>query len=200
MNIYTQSFARLVWSQAQLKPQSKLAQLSAQQVPVPALNLVVGCCALFTLLIYWLHLPLGALITYANGIFILIYLLCMLAGIRSWQDARNGWRCWALYCAADCWRWSAGKRCMQSWCLQDCGCYCHAPQRYFMYGNADFAQQKGLLSRPFLMISFAIIRPDLAAFPFQSACLPAQQDVVPVQPVFHGYAVKPGSERQTLRD
>ena len=37
---------------------------------------------LFTLLIYWLHLPLGALITYANGIFILIYLLCMLAGAR----------------------------------------------------------------------------------------------------------------------
>lgn len=82
VNIYTQSFARLVWSQAQLKPKSKLAQLSAQQVPVAALNLVVGCCALFTLLIYWLHLPLGALITYANGIFILIYLLCMLAGTR----------------------------------------------------------------------------------------------------------------------
>ncbi|MGK9617158.1 L-methionine/branched-chain amino acid transporter, partial [Salmonella enterica subsp. enterica] len=49
---------------------------------VAALNLVVGCCVLFTLLIYWLHLPLGALITYANGIFILIYLLCMLAGAR----------------------------------------------------------------------------------------------------------------------
>jgi amino acid efflux transporter len=51
-------------------------------VPVAALNLVVGSCMLFTLLIYWLHLPLGALITYANGIFILIYLLCMLAGTR----------------------------------------------------------------------------------------------------------------------
>lgn len=82
VNIYTQSFARLVWSQAQLKPKSRLAQLSAQRVPVAALNAVVGSCVLFTLLIYWLHLPLDALIVYANGIFILIYLLCMLAGWR----------------------------------------------------------------------------------------------------------------------
>jgi len=82
VNIYTQSFARLVWSQAQLKPKSRLAQLSAQRVPVAALNAVVGSCILFTLLIYWLNLPLDALIVYANGIFILIYLLCMLAGWR----------------------------------------------------------------------------------------------------------------------
>jgi amino acid efflux transporter len=33
-------------------------------------------------LIYWLQLPLSELIVYANGIFILIYLLCMLAGWR----------------------------------------------------------------------------------------------------------------------
>ncbi|WP_114192282.1 L-methionine/branched-chain amino acid transporter [Edaphovirga cremea] len=82
VNIYTQSFSRLVWSQAQERPTSKLAALSAGQVPVNALSVVVGSCLVFTLLIYWLHLPLDTLIVYANGIFVLIYLLCMLAGCR----------------------------------------------------------------------------------------------------------------------
>jgi len=35
-----------------------------------------------TLAIYWLDINLDALIVYANGIFIMIYLLCMLAGCR----------------------------------------------------------------------------------------------------------------------
>lgn len=82
VNIYTQSFSRLVWSQAQERPTSRLAALSAGQVPVNALSVVVGSCLVFTLLIYWLHLPLDTLIVYANGIFVLIYLLCMLAGCR----------------------------------------------------------------------------------------------------------------------
>lgn len=47
-----------------------------------ALTAVVGSCLVFTLLIYWLTLPLDVLIVYANGIFVLIYLLCMLAGVR----------------------------------------------------------------------------------------------------------------------
>lgn len=82
VNIYTQSFARLVWSQAQDRPASALAKLSAGQAPVNALSAVVGCCLLFTLLIYTLKLPLDMLLVYANGIFVLIYLLCMLAGCR----------------------------------------------------------------------------------------------------------------------
>lgn len=82
VNIYTQSFARLVWSQAQDRPASALAKLSAGQAPVNALSAVVGCCLLFTLLIYMLKLPLDMLLVYANGIFVLIYLLCMLAGCR----------------------------------------------------------------------------------------------------------------------
>lgn len=82
VNIYTQSFARMVWSQAQVRPESKLAQLSAGQTPVNAFTAVVGSCLVFALLIYWLSLPLDLLIVYANGIFVLIYLLCMLAGIR----------------------------------------------------------------------------------------------------------------------
>ncbi|PVZ85101.1 L-methionine/branched-chain amino acid transporter [Serratia sp. S1B] len=82
VNIYTQSFARLVWSQAQQRPASALGKLSAGQVPVNALNAVAVSCLTFTLLIYSLKLPLDMLLVYANGIFVLIYLLCMLAGCR----------------------------------------------------------------------------------------------------------------------
>ncbi|WP_416654918.1 L-methionine/branched-chain amino acid transporter [Enterobacter cloacae] len=82
LNIYIQSFARLVWAQARNKPQSRLAQLSKRQLPVNALNLVLGSCVVSTLCIYALKINLDALIIYANGIFIMIYLLCMLAGCR----------------------------------------------------------------------------------------------------------------------
>jgi len=47
-----------------------------------ALNTVLGCCVLSSLCIYGLNINLDALIVYANGIFIMIYLLCMLAGCR----------------------------------------------------------------------------------------------------------------------
>ena len=82
LNIYIQSFARLVWSQALYKPESRLALLSKRQLPLNALNAVLGCCVLSTLCIYELNINLDALIVYANGIFIMIYLLCMLAGCR----------------------------------------------------------------------------------------------------------------------
>ncbi|MDF7679959.1 L-methionine/branched-chain amino acid transporter [Enterobacteriaceae bacterium ESL0689] len=82
LNIYIQSFARLVWSQAQHKPQSYFARLSPQQTPRHALNAIIACCVISTLSIYWLNINLDALIVYANGIFIMIYLLCMLAGCR----------------------------------------------------------------------------------------------------------------------
>ncbi|HED6265091.1 L-methionine/branched-chain amino acid transporter [Enterobacter bugandensis] len=80
LNIYIQSFARLVWSQARYKPESRLAQLSKRQLPMNALNAVLGCCVLSSLGIYLLDINLDALIIYANGIFIMIYLLCMLSG------------------------------------------------------------------------------------------------------------------------
>lgn len=81
-NIYIQSFARLVWSQAQYKPTSYLARLSPNRVPRNALNVVIGSCMVSTLAGYWLNINLDALIIYANGIFIMIYLLCMLAGCK----------------------------------------------------------------------------------------------------------------------
>ncbi|HGL6520100.1 L-methionine/branched-chain amino acid transporter [Enterobacter hormaechei] len=82
LNIYIQSFARLVWSQALYKPDSPLSRLSKRQLPVNALNTVLGCCVVGSLAIYLLDINLDALIVYANGIFIMIYLLCMLAGCR----------------------------------------------------------------------------------------------------------------------
>lgn len=82
LNIYIQSFARLVWSQAQYKPTSYLAQLSPNHVPRNALSVVIGSCMVSTLASYWLNINLDALIIYANGIFIMIYLLCMLAGCK----------------------------------------------------------------------------------------------------------------------
>nr|WP_318384274.1 L-methionine/branched-chain amino acid transporter [uncultured Enterobacter sp.] len=85
LNIYIQSFARLVWSQAQYLPDSRLSRLSARHIPQNALNAVLGCCVLSTLGIYMLDINLDALIVYANGIFIMIYLLCMLAGCRLLQ-------------------------------------------------------------------------------------------------------------------
>lgn len=82
LNIYIQSFARLVWSQARYKPDHYLARLSPRQIPHNALNAVLVCCVISTLCIYALDINLDALIVYANGIFIMIYLLCMLAGCR----------------------------------------------------------------------------------------------------------------------
>lgn len=82
LNIYIQSFARLVWSQALYKPDSRLARLSKRQLPANALNTVLGCCVVSSLGIYLLDINLDALIVYANGNFIMIYLLCMLAGCR----------------------------------------------------------------------------------------------------------------------
>ncbi|MDR0805245.1 MAG: L-methionine/branched-chain amino acid transporter [Enterobacteriaceae bacterium] len=83
LNIYTQSFARLVWSQAyEHKPKSWLAQLSRSHSPFNALTIVLLCCLISSLAADFLALPLDALIVYANGIFILIYLLCMLSGCR----------------------------------------------------------------------------------------------------------------------
>lgn len=82
LNIYIQSFARLVWSQAQHQPGSYLARLSPNLVPRNALSVVIGSCMVSTLASYWLNINLDALIIYANGIFIMIYLLCMLAGCK----------------------------------------------------------------------------------------------------------------------
>ncbi len=61
------------------------ARLSSRHIPNNALNAVLGCCVVSTLVIHALEINLDALIIYANGIFIMIYLLCMLAGCKLLQ-------------------------------------------------------------------------------------------------------------------
>lgn len=90
MNLYIQGFSRLIWSLAdEGKLPRALAVRNANGVPARALLLVVLSCALSASLIWALALPLDQLIRYANGNFIVIYLLSMAAG---WLLLRGLWR------------------------------------------------------------------------------------------------------------
>lgn len=83
INIYLQGFARLIWSMAREgKLPASLATLSTRGAPVRALCLVLAICVASITLILWWRLPLDTLIRYANGNFVLVYLLCMAAGWR----------------------------------------------------------------------------------------------------------------------
>ena len=102
INIYLQGFSRLIWSMAREgKLPASLATLSVRGAPVRALCWVIAVCVLsITLILYW-TLPLDTLIRYANGNFVLVYLLCMAAG---WRLLAGGGK-WlaglsALLCAA----------------------------------------------------------------------------------------------------
>lgn len=90
MNVYVQGFARLIWSLAdEGKLPQPLARRNRHGVPGPALLLVVLVCALCAALAGVLQLSVDDLIRYANGNFILVYLLSMAAG---WVLLRGVWR------------------------------------------------------------------------------------------------------------
>jgi amino acid efflux transporter len=102
MNVYIQGFARLIWSLAEEgRLPATLAVRNRQGVPGKALLLVVISCALCAVLSATLQLSVDDLIRYANGNFVLIYLLSMAAG---WVLLRGVWRLLAglstLLCAA----------------------------------------------------------------------------------------------------
>ncbi|SFO97974.1 amino acid efflux transporter [Ectopseudomonas composti] len=102
MNVYIQGFARLIWSLAEEgRLPATLAVRNRQGVPGKALLLVVIACALCAVLSATLQLSVDDLIRYANGNFVLIYLLSMAAG---WVLLRGIWRLLAglsaLLCAA----------------------------------------------------------------------------------------------------
>ncbi|VXC77424.1 transporter [Pseudomonas sp. 8Z] len=102
MNVYIQGFARLIWSLAEEgRLPATLAVRNRQGVPGKALLLVVIACALCAVLSATLQLSVDDLIRYANGNFVLIYLLSMAAG---WVLLRGVWRLLAglsaLLCAA----------------------------------------------------------------------------------------------------
>ncbi|WP_296219412.1 L-methionine/branched-chain amino acid transporter [Pseudomonas sp. UBA2684] len=102
MNVYMQGFARLIWSLAdEGKLPAALAQRNQHGVPARALLLVILSCALCAGLANVLDLTVDDLIRYANGNFVVIYLLSMAAG---WVLLRGIWRWLAglstLLCAA----------------------------------------------------------------------------------------------------
>ena len=81
MNVYVQGFARLIWSLAdEGKLPAALARRNRHGVPARALLLVVLSCALCAALAALLQLSVAELIRYANGNFVLVYLLSMAAG------------------------------------------------------------------------------------------------------------------------
>nr|WP_298144862.1 L-methionine/branched-chain amino acid transporter [uncultured Pseudomonas sp.] len=81
MNVYMQGFARLIWSLAdEGKLPIALGRRNRHGVPARALLLVILVCALCATLAWSLSLSLDQLIRYANGNFVLIYLLSMAAG------------------------------------------------------------------------------------------------------------------------
>lgn len=81
INIYLQGFARLLWSLAdEGKLPAALAQRNRYGVPARAFNLVVLACGVCALIGWWLELGIEELMRYANGNFILVYLLSMAAG------------------------------------------------------------------------------------------------------------------------
>ncbi|WP_237044035.1 L-methionine/branched-chain amino acid transporter [Aquipseudomonas alcaligenes] len=97
MNVYVQGFARLIWSLAdEDKLPPALAVCNRHGVPARALLLVVLICALCAALAAVLQLSVDDLIRYANGNFIVVYLLSMAAGVVLLRGV---------------WRWVAGLSC-----------------------------------------------------------------------------------------
>ncbi|MFP2769657.1 L-methionine/branched-chain amino acid transporter [Oceanisphaera sp. KMM 10153] len=83
LNLYVQGFARLLWSMAdEGKLPAALAQLNRNGSPFRALTWVIAACTLCTLAAWLFKLPLEALMRYANGNFILVYWLAMVAGVK----------------------------------------------------------------------------------------------------------------------
>ncbi|OIN12255.1 L-methionine/branched-chain amino acid transporter [Oceanisphaera psychrotolerans] len=94
LNLYVQGFARLLWSMAdEGKLPASLSRLNHNGAPFTALAWIVAASTLCTLVAWLFQLPLEVLIRYANGNFILVYLLAMVAGVRLLQ---GGYRWLAL--------------------------------------------------------------------------------------------------------
>ncbi|CAH6894664.1 L-methionine/branched-chain amino acid exporter YjeH [Vibrio chagasii] len=83
LNLYTQSLSRMIWAQArQHRPDGKMAQLNSRGVPLYP-TLAIGVIALISCVIGELsNLDLEFFLKLANGIFVLVYLLAMLAACR----------------------------------------------------------------------------------------------------------------------
>lgn len=83
VNLYTQSLSRMVWAQArEYRPKSALARLSLRGVPTNA-TLAIAAVLLISCIVGELSgLDLEFFLKLANGIFVLVYLLAMLAAYK----------------------------------------------------------------------------------------------------------------------
>lgn len=104
LNLYVQGFSRLLWSMAdEGKLPTTLAKLNSKGVPLMALLCVVGTSAICVFAAWFFQLPLATLMRYANGNFILVYLLAMVAGVKllsgshRWLAAVAGALCFAVF-------------------------------------------------------------------------------------------------------
>ncbi|MDC5839355.1 L-methionine/branched-chain amino acid transporter [Vibrio europaeus] len=83
VNLYTQSLSRMVWAQAkEYSPNSALARLSIKGVPANATFAVGGVALLSCVAGELSGLDLEFFLKLANGIFVLVYLLAMLAAYK----------------------------------------------------------------------------------------------------------------------
>jgi amino acid efflux transporter len=97
INLYTQSLSRMIWMQVkQTSPQSKLASLSRGGVPLHA-TLLVGIILLASATIGdWFGLDLELFVKLANGVFVLVYLLAMLAAFHLLSGFSKGLAAFSL--------------------------------------------------------------------------------------------------------
>lgn len=83
LNLYVQGFGRLLWSMAdEGKLPASLGRLNRHGAPFQALCWVVAASTLCVLAAWLFRLPLETLMRYANGNFVLVYLLAMIAGVK----------------------------------------------------------------------------------------------------------------------
>ncbi|MBD0785994.1 L-methionine/branched-chain amino acid transporter [Vibrio sp. Y2-5] len=83
INLYTQSLSRMVWAQArEYRPESALAQLSHRGVPANSTWLIGGILLLSCVAGQLSNLDLEFFLKLANGVFVLVYLLAMLAAYK----------------------------------------------------------------------------------------------------------------------
>ncbi|TXY26210.1 L-methionine/branched-chain amino acid transporter [Vibrio mimicus] len=83
LNLYTQSLARMVWAQArEYRPDSAIARISIRGVPAHATLLVGSVLFISCLIGHLTGLDLEFFLKLANGIFVLVYLLAMLAAYK----------------------------------------------------------------------------------------------------------------------
>ncbi|ROV59665.1 L-methionine/branched-chain amino acid transporter [Vibrio ponticus] len=83
INLYTQSLSRMLWAQARdYKPSSPIARLSSTGIPANATFAVGGVLLISCFIGEWSQLDLEFFVKLANGVFILVYFMAMLAACR----------------------------------------------------------------------------------------------------------------------